>query len=81
MAKLVILVKLQTTEGYQQDWLHYQMLVWADVELGLAIFAASAAALRPLLRRLTGHSLPDITKTDDASAPAPTAGEAGASPR
>lgn len=34
-----------------QEILHYQLLLWADVELGLAIFCASAAALRPLLRR------------------------------
>lgn len=34
-----------------QEILHYQLLIWADVELGLAIFCASAAALRPLLRQ------------------------------
>lgn len=43
------------------------MLEWADVELGLAIFAASTAALRPLYRHLTGHSLPDISTTDKSA--------------
>lgn len=43
--------------------MHYQLLLWAINELGLAIFAASAAALRPLLKRYSkfwgsshGHS-------------------------
>lgn len=67
MAKLVILVKLQQTSGVQEDWLHYQLLEWADIEVGLAIFAASAAALRPLYRRLSGHSLPEITATEKSA--------------
>lgn len=29
--------------------MHYELLLWADIELGMALFAASAAALRPLL--------------------------------
>ncbi|POS81016.1 hypothetical protein DHEL01_v200589 [Diaporthe helianthi] len=51
IAKLVIIVRLSTAEKREQEILHYQLLIWADVELGLAIFCASAAALRPLLRR------------------------------
>ncbi|KAI7780597.1 hypothetical protein LA080_015880 [Diaporthe eres] len=51
IAKLVIIVRLSTVDKEAQEILHYQLLIWADVELGLAIFCASAAALRPLLRR------------------------------
>ncbi|XXH05757.1 hypothetical protein Hte_012193 [Hypoxylon texense] len=49
IAKLVIIVRLSTAKGAVADGLHYDLLLWADVELGMAIFAASAAALRPLL--------------------------------
>lgn len=51
IAKLVIIVRLTTVSKDEQEILHYQLLIWADIELGLAIFCASAAALRPLLRR------------------------------
>lgn len=44
--------------------------------MGLAIFAASAAALRPLVRRLTGHSLPDITRTDKSTTAVAATGHA-----
>lgn len=44
-------MRLSTENKESQEILHYQLLIWADVELGLAIFCASAAALRPLLRR------------------------------
>lgn len=44
-------MRLSTENKVSQQILHYQLLIWADVELGLAIFCASAAALRPLLRR------------------------------
>lgn len=55
---MVILVKLLLVpDGYHSDWLHYQLLIWADAELGMAIFCASIAALRPLLRVMGGHSL------------------------
>ncbi|KUI59691.1 hypothetical protein VP1G_06871 [Cytospora mali] len=53
IAKLVILVRLGHSTGLAADHLHYQLLIWADVELGLAIFCASTAALRPLLRRFS----------------------------
>lgn len=76
IAKLVILVKLQRTKGYKEDWLHYQLLEWAAIEVGLAIFAAAAAALRPLVRRLTGHSLPDITTTDKSATAVAVTGHA-----
>lgn len=49
IVKLVIIIRLQTAKGAEADGLHYDLLLWAIIELGLAIFAASAAALRPLL--------------------------------
>ncbi|KAK6075476.1 integral membrane family protein [Seiridium cupressi] len=49
IVKLVIITRLRTAEGKEEEDLHYQLLLWAINELGLAIFAASAAALRPLL--------------------------------
>lgn len=45
-------MQLQTAEGPQAKGLHYDLLLWADIELGMATFAASAAALRPLLLRI-----------------------------
>lgn len=48
--------------GYRSDWLHYQLLIWADAELGLAIFCSSIAALRPLLRVMGGHSLSNVNR-------------------
>ncbi|KAI1771682.1 integral membrane protein [Hypoxylon cercidicola] len=51
IAKLVIIVKLSTAKGAVAEGLHYDLLLWADVELGMAIFAAAAAALRPLLSK------------------------------
>jgi hypothetical protein len=54
IAKLVIIVRLSAADNKKtEEILHYQLLTWADVELGLAIFCATAAALRPLLRRKT----------------------------
>jgi hypothetical protein len=61
IAKLVIIVRLSTADKKTEEILHYQLLIWADVELGLAIFCATAAALRPLLRR----SSPIIWGTGD----------------
>ncbi|KAI0408940.1 hypothetical protein F4802DRAFT_305283 [Xylaria palmicola] len=52
IVKLVIIVRLPHAKGKAADGLHYDLLLWADIELGLAIFAASAAALRPLLRHI-----------------------------
>ncbi|CAN8098800.1 unnamed protein product [Discula destructiva] len=48
IVKLVIIVRLQTAKGAAADALHFDLLLWADIELGIAFFAASAAALRPL---------------------------------
>ncbi|KAI2619669.1 integral membrane protein [Hypoxylon sp. NC1633] len=59
IAKLVIIVKLSTAKGEDAQGLHYDLLLWADIELGMAILAASAAALRPLLKHVPaifGHS-------------------------
>ncbi|KAI0100228.1 hypothetical protein GGR51DRAFT_356240 [Nemania sp. FL0031] len=50
IAKLVIIVRLSHAAPSEEEALHYDLAVWADLELGLAIFAASAVALRPLLR-------------------------------
>ncbi|KAI0172440.1 hypothetical protein GGR52DRAFT_572276 [Hypoxylon sp. FL1284] len=62
IAKLVIIVKLSTAKGAAADALHHDLLLWADIELGMAIFAAAAAALRPLLAKVVpavwGRSLP-----------------------
>ncbi|GAP84925.1 putative integral membrane protein [Rosellinia necatrix] len=52
IVKLVIIVRLPNATGKEADGLHYDLLLWADIELGLAILAASAAALRPLLRHI-----------------------------
>ncbi|KAI1141048.1 hypothetical protein F5Y05DRAFT_376240 [Hypoxylon sp. FL0543] len=54
IVKLVIIVKLSTAKGEAAQALHYDLLLWADIELGMATFAASAAALRPLLRHIPG---------------------------
>ncbi|RYC61888.1 hypothetical protein CHU98_g4334 [Xylaria longipes] len=53
IVKLVIIVRLPHAKGKTADGLHYDLLLWADIELGLAILAASAAALRPLLRHIS----------------------------
>lgn len=45
-------MQLQTAKGAHAKGLHYDLLLWADIELGMATFAASAAALRPLLLRI-----------------------------
>ncbi|KAI1417202.1 integral membrane protein [Hypoxylon sp. FL1857] len=54
IVKLVIIVRLSTAKGEVAQALHYDLLLWADIELGMATFAASAAALRPLLRHIPG---------------------------
>ncbi|KAI1432604.1 hypothetical protein GGR50DRAFT_696874 [Xylaria sp. CBS 124048] len=53
IVKLVILVRLNDATGSVEAGLHFDLLLWADIELGLAIMAASAAALRPLLRHVS----------------------------
>lgn len=50
--KLVIIVRLQTAKGAAANALHYELLLWADIELGIALFAAASAALRPLMKRV-----------------------------
>ncbi|KAI5867669.1 integral membrane protein [Durotheca rogersii] len=52
IVKLVIIVRLSTATGKEAKGLHYNLLLWADIELGMATFAASAAALRPLLKHI-----------------------------
>ncbi|KAI0458641.1 hypothetical protein F5B21DRAFT_458874 [Xylaria acuta] len=52
IVKLVIIIRLSYAKGTAADGLHYDLLLWADIELGIAILAASAAALRPLLRHI-----------------------------
>ncbi|KAI8624001.1 hypothetical protein F5Y19DRAFT_342754 [Xylariaceae sp. FL1651] len=53
IVKLVIIVRLPYATGKDAKSLHYDLLLWADIEIGLAILATSAAALRPLLRHLS----------------------------
>lgn len=48
----MIVIRLPKATGKEAEGLHYDLLLWADIELGLAIFTASAAALRPLLRHI-----------------------------
>ncbi|RYO75347.1 hypothetical protein DL764_010517 [Monosporascus ibericus] len=54
IVKLVVIIRLTTSTKEEEKGLHYDLLLWADIELGLAIFCASAAALRPLLRHMPG---------------------------
>lgn len=69
IAKLVLLIKLETATGVELDWLHIQLLTWADVELGLAIICASIAALRPLFRILVGHKTTKWSTTTLVNSP------------
>lgn len=50
IVKLVIIIKLPSAKGEVAAGLHHDLLLWADIELGMATFATSAAALRPLLK-------------------------------
>ncbi|KAK8069633.1 hypothetical protein PG994_006249 [Apiospora phragmitis] len=52
IVKLVVIIQLVHATATEADDLHYDLLLWADIELGLAILAVSAAALRPLLKYL-----------------------------
>ncbi|KAI1212779.1 uncharacterized protein F4807DRAFT_457577 [Annulohypoxylon truncatum] len=72
IVKLVIIVRLSTAKGEAAQALHYDLLLWADIELGLATFAASAAALRPLLKHI-----PDIWSKARTSNSHGTNGAAG----
>ncbi|KAK7754374.1 hypothetical protein SLS62_003667 [Diatrype stigma] len=54
IVKLVVIIKLTHASKAEEEGLHYDLLLWADIELGLAIFCASAAALRPLLKQVPG---------------------------
>ena len=47
--KLIVIVRLVHATTAEAEDLHYALLLWADIELGLAILAVSAAALRPIL--------------------------------
>ncbi|KAK8879474.1 hypothetical protein PGQ11_000768, partial [Apiospora arundinis] len=50
IVKLVVIIRLVHATAAETENLHYDLLLWADIELGLAILAVSAAALRPLLK-------------------------------
>ena len=54
IVKLVVIIRLTHASKAEEEGLHYDLLLWADIELGLAIFCASAAALRPLLKHIPG---------------------------
>ncbi|KAI1249215.1 hypothetical protein MGN70_008826 [Eutypa lata] len=54
IVKLVVIIRLTHASKVEEEGLHYDLLLWADIELGLAIFCASAAALRPLLKHIPG---------------------------
>lgn len=71
IVKLVIIIRLNNATGDQVQPLHYQLLLAAEIELGLAIFAASMAAVRPLLVKL---NIPGLNKgstnhSNDMAAP------------
>ncbi|KAI0384521.1 hypothetical protein F5Y04DRAFT_293359 [Hypomontagnella monticulosa] len=53
IAKLVIIIKLATAKGGDALSLHYDLLLWADIELGMAIFATASVAARPLLKKIS----------------------------
>ncbi|KID67770.1 uncharacterized protein G6M90_00g093670 [Metarhizium brunneum] len=59
IVKLIIIIRLNHARGDEAEHLHYQLLLWADAETGLAILAASLAAVRPLLAKLR---IPGLTK-------------------
>lgn len=69
IVKLVIIIQLRTAEGARAKGLHYDLLLWADIELGMATFAASAAALRPLLLRIPAMIDTYFSKTSSRRAP------------
>ncbi|KAI0012050.1 integral membrane protein [Xylariaceae sp. FL0662B] len=72
IVKLVIIVRLSTAKGAEAEGLHYDLLLWADIELGLATFAAAAAALRPLLKYIPvmwSKSRTAKSRTSDAVGP------------
>lgn len=55
VAKLILLVELESVVGETKTaWIHIQLLIWSDVELGLAIFTAILSGLRPLVRLVLG---------------------------
>jgi hypothetical protein len=54
IVKLVVIIRLTHAAPAEAEAMRFDLLLWADIELGLAIFAASAAALRPLLKYLPG---------------------------
>ncbi|KAI0141849.1 hypothetical protein GGR57DRAFT_519939 [Xylariaceae sp. FL1272] len=67
IVKLVIIVRLPYASGPDAEGLHYDLALWADIELGLAILAASSAALRPLLRHLSIIKDPTDNKVSHGS--------------
>ncbi|KAI0469242.1 hypothetical protein F4859DRAFT_137909 [Xylaria cf. heliscus] len=52
IAKLIMIIRLWHATPPEAEGLHYDLALWADIELSLAIFAASAAALRPILQHI-----------------------------
>lgn len=74
IVKLLLLVQLEYAQPSQLEYIHYQLLVWADVELGLSIFASAAAALRPLLRIVTGHDSSSTRLNSNGLHPSATVG-------
>lgn len=59
---------LRATVPYEISNYHYQLLMWADVELGLSILAAALAGLRPLARILFGRRRLPVNNTAAATA-------------
>ncbi|KAI1766110.1 integral membrane protein [Hypoxylon sp. FL1150] len=65
--KLYVIVRLVKATGAEAADLHNDLLLWADIELGMAIFAVAAAGIRPLLSKyvpaIWGRSTPTPTPT------------------
>ncbi|KAK2766813.1 hypothetical protein FQN54_006127 [Arachnomyces sp. PD_36] len=59
IVKTIHLVALSETTDFA--WELAPLLYWAGIEDGLAIFAASIPALRPLIRRFSGYSDPNVS--------------------
>jgi len=59
--KLVLLNKL-LNDTFDFTWLLWEMWIWSIMELYVAIFAASAPALKPLLQRFWIMSVNSITR-------------------
>ena len=52
--------------SFDYTWLEWEMWIWSIVELYVAIFAASAPALKPFFRRFVVDSVRSLSHPRDA---------------